>query len=391
MKDKFLTILAKVYNYLLESFGFPGINDYIQLNSAEVRQKLHKKMYYLNCKRIVAVMPLMLIVNIITIFYYDYTNQHPTITYLLHIYVGFLIIFTIFLIAIMYNYKHFKHNHLLCRLIYLFFWIGYLVFLRTCATYFDEAHFTGMWSIFMALFLALVPLVNNVESIGEIIIVVAFVFMSDTHGASTADHVILALITIIAITQKLNYLLIVMRDYIKTYAFFDPLTHLLNRRGAVSQFEECLYKYQTTHADVPNPAYALIMLDIDFFKKYNDTFGHGEGDRCLEKVATAIKHAVMGRTELVIRHGGEEFVVILIGSSEKEALLYAEKIRQAVKHLELPAPDTTLNKYVTVSLGVDVVNSIPDHNYTDVLSGADLALYHSKANGRDQITLRSKI
>ncbi|MCR5355526.1 MAG: GGDEF domain-containing protein [Lachnospiraceae bacterium] len=391
MKEIFKSVYTKVINYVLESFGFPGINDYIQLNSTDVRARLQKKMYYLNCRRILSIMPLMLVINIFTIIYYDTTNQHPEITWLLNIYVGFLVIFAFFLASLMYKYRDLKYKPFVCRFIYLFFWITYMSFLRSCALYFDESHFTGAWSICMALFMALVPLVNNIETIGEIILVVAFVFTSDTHGTSTADHVILALIIIIAITQKLNYLLIVMRDYIKEYAFYDPLTHLLNRRGATSQFEDCLYKYKTRYPDMKQINYGIIMLDIDFFKKYNDTFGHDEGDRCLEKVATAIKHGVVGRTELTIRHGGEEFVVILIGSNEEEALTYAEKIRQSVKALELPAPDTSISEYVTVSIGMDVVDCIPNHDYTTVLAGADKALYHSKENGRNQITTYSAI
>ncbi len=391
MKEIFKSVYTKVINYILESFGFPGINDYIQLNSSEVRKKLHKKMYYLNCRRILSIMPLMLIINIFTIVYYDTTNQHPEITWLLNIYVGFLVIFALFLASLMYKYRDLKYKPFVCRVIYLFFWIIYMSFLRSCATYFNESHLTGVWSVCMALFLALVPLVNNIETIGEILLVIIFVFTSDTHGTSTADHVILALIIIIAITQKLNYLIIVMRDYIKEYAFYDPLTHLLNRRGASSQFEDCLHKYKTKYPEANQIQYGIIMLDIDFFKKYNDTFGHDEGDRCLEKVATAIKHAVVGRTELTIRHGGEEFVVILIGASEKESVIYAEKIRQSVINLELPAPDTSISEYVTVSIGIDVVDCVPDHDYSTVLAGADKALYHSKENGRNQITSYSAI
>ena len=391
MKEMFKSVYTKVINFILESFGFPGINEYIQLSSTEVRKNLQKKMYYLNCRRILSIMPLMLIINIFTIIYYDTTNQHPEITWLLNVYVGFLVIFAFFLASLMYKYRDIKYKPLVCRVIYLFFWITYIIFLNSCALYFDESHLTGAWSICMALFMALIPLVNNIETIGEIILVVAFVFASDTHGTSTADHVILALIIIIAITQKLNYLLIVMRDYIKEYAFYDPLTHLLNRRGATSQFENCLYKYKTKFPEKNQIQYGIIMLDIDYFKKYNDTFGHDEGDRCLEKVATAIKHAVVGRTELTIRHGGEEFVVILLGADENESVKYAEKIRQSVRNLELPAPDTSVDQYVTVSIGIDVVDNVPNHEYVNVLQGADKALYHSKENGRNQITTYSAI
>lgn len=80
MKELIKSVYTKIINFVLESFGFPGINDYIQLNSSEVRKNLHKKMYYLNLRRILSIMPLMLIINIFTIIYYVTTNQHPEIT-----------------------------------------------------------------------------------------------------------------------------------------------------------------------------------------------------------------------------------------------------------------------------------------------------------------------
>ena len=261
------------------------------------------------------------------------------------------------------------------------------MFFRTGILIFNHSFYTGIWSVFMALFLALIPLFNDYETICEIAIILTLILTSESHGMSNTSHVTIALLIIVVVTQKLNYGMLVLRDYIQENAFYDNLTHILNRRGAALQLDKCLYKYTKAHKiPADQISFGIIMLDIDYFKKYNDTFGHDQGDICLESVATAIKHAVLGRSEIVIRHGGEEFVVILIGADLAETMCFAEKIRQSVIDLKLQAAEDSINQYVTVSIGIDVVDKIKDLQYTSVLSGADKALYESKGKGRNQVT-----
>lgn len=377
----------RLRNFLLESFGFPGINDYINLDSREVRKKLHSKMYYLNCQRLLAAMPTMFIVNALVLLYAG-GSQHDTEKYnFFYILLSFLSIFAVFLGIIMRKVKNLKHKPGLCRFLYLYFWLSYVMFFRTGIIIFNHSFYTGIWSVFMALFLALIPLVNNFESTLEFIIILVLILATGSHGLSNTAHVTIALLFVVVTTQKLNYALIVLRDYIQENTFYDKLTHILNRRGAVSQLDKCLYKYRKTHKiPADQISFGIIMLDIDYFKKYNDTFGHDQGDICLESVATAIKHAVLGRSEIVIRHGGEEFVVILIGADLAETMCFAEKIRQSVIDLKLQAAEDSINRYVTVSIGIDVVDEIKDLQYITVLSGADKALYKSKEKGRNQVT-----
>ena len=128
------------------------------------------------------------------------------------------------------------------------------------------------------------------------------------------------------------------------------------------------------------------MFDIDYFKRYNDTFGHGEGDVCLRTVGDAIRENMKERTKLMIRHGGEEFVTILFQTNEKELLQCAEKLRKAVFEKHLKAPTDEVAEYVTISIGA-AMERIPDEDfrYEKLLSAADEALYKAKQSGKNRV------
>lgn len=128
------------------------------------------------------------------------------------------------------------------------------------------------------------------------------------------------------------------------------------------------------------------MFDIDYFKRYNDTFGHDAGDACLRMVGQTIRETFSERTQIMIRHGGEEFAVILFDTNEEELRRWAEKLRGAVyeKHLEAPTKDVA--DYVTVSIGI-AMKKLGEENqrYEELLTEADAALYEAKRAGRNQV------
>ncbi len=128
---------------------------------------------------------------------------------------------------------------------------------------------------------------------------------------------------------------------------------------------------------------ALILCDIDYFKQYNDRFGHLEGDVCLQQVAQAIVKAVNRPADLVARYGGEEFAIVLPQTSAENAILVAEKIRLQIQDLRIPHPDSLVRDDVSLSLGVTAV--IPGSKYTkkQLLITADKALYQAKKQGRN--------
>ncbi len=134
-----------------------------------------------------------------------------------------------------------------------------------------------------------------------------------------------------------------------------------------------------------NKPLSLILCDIDFFKAYNDTYGHIAGDDCLQQVAKAINSAVRRPGDLVARYGGEEFAVILPNTETAGAIHLAETIRASVKGKEIFHPKSFVNQHVTLSLGAATTIPSPDKDPTTLIAAADKALYQAKELGRDKV------
>ena len=156
----------------------------------------------------------------------------------------------------------------------------------------------------------------------------------------------------------------------------DPLTGLFNRR----QFETVAT--QSLHLCERNKMpFSMMMADIDFFKKVNDTYGHAAGDLVLKIVAQTIKN-VARKSDIVARFGGEEFIVLLHQVDREKALAAGERVRKAVAQLKVPVGDAEIG--VTVSIGLSTSQTT---DLRQVVLEADKALYHSKQNGRDQVSI----
>jgi diguanylate cyclase (GGDEF)-like protein len=160
----------------------------------------------------------------------------------------------------------------------------------------------------------------------------------------------------------------------------DMLTRLANRR----KFEECLSQEWQRMFRERRPL-SLILCDLDFFKLFNDTYGHQEGDRCLKLVAGALLENSRRPTDLVARFGGEEFAIVLADTEMAGALAVAEAVRGAVRLLKIPHQSSTIDPYVTLSAGVATL--VPEAELApDILvSLADQALYCAKQQGRNRV------
>ncbi len=182
--------------------------------------------------------------------------------------------------------------------------------------------------------------------------------------------------------NELNHQLEKANQELQSLASLDSLTQVANRR----RFDEHLNQEWRRMAREKAPL-SLILCDVDFFKTYNDTYGHQAGDECLQQVATAIKSAIKRPADFVARYGGEEFVVILPLTGAKGAVHVAEQIRAAVKAAEIAHANSQVGKYVTLSLGV--ASTVPDHTSSPatLIAAADQALYQAKAQGRDRVIL----
>lgn len=130
---------------------------------------------------------------------------------------------------------------------------------------------------------------------------------------------------------------------------------------------------------------SVVMLDIDYFKLFNDTYGHVAGDDCLRRVAGILTATIRRTTDFVSRYGGEEFVVVLPATSEQGALTVAEKIRRAVETLAIPHEKSPLAGVVTVSIGVAAIVPMRDSDVGLLLTAADRALYQAKTAGRNAV------
>ena len=187
----------------------------------------------------------------------------------------------------------------------------------------------------------------------------------------------------IAIQQaELYQQLEVANQELKRLATLDGLTGLANRR----RFDEYIEQEWQRLAREQEPL-SLILCDIDFFKLYNDTYGHQAGDDCLKQVATALRHSVKRPADLVARYGGEEFTVILPHTTAAGAFCLAKSIHQQIRQLRLAHPGSTVSQYVTLSLGV--AGLIPCSGVTPakLIAAADAALYEAKTTGRDRVIL----
>ncbi len=159
----------------------------------------------------------------------------------------------------------------------------------------------------------------------------------------------------------------------------DALTGLANR----GQFDRALEREWRLLARSEEPL-SLIMIDIDHFKGYNDTYGHQQGDDCLRQVAGALFHTATRAGDLVARYGGEEFVVVLSHMEAAGAMLVAEKLRRAVFELRIPHKANPVAPGVSISLGVATVIPQRDGAPADLIKLADSALYRAKSEGRDR-------
>ena len=169
-------------------------------------------------------------------------------------------------------------------------------------------------------------------------------------------------------------------DELQLLANSDGLTTVGNRR----LFEKFLAD-EWSRAVRAQTEISLILLDIDHFKLFNDTYGHQAGDDCLKKVAGALKNSVHRPTDLVARFGGEEFVVVLAGTDWQGALNVAKQAVENVKELEIAHSTSKTNDFVTISVGVATIFATLGMSETELIKAADEALYQAKEKGRNRI------
>ena len=195
-------------------------------------------------------------------------------------------------------------------------------------------------------------------------------------------------VTLVRVRYKDDYLVVGytkdLRDIVRLEAeaekiYYDALTGIYNRRYFDENLENTIKALSRSGGDL-----SLMMIDIDFFKRYNDTYGHSKGDHCLKAISEALSTSISRADDFIARYGGEEFALVLPNTDESGARLIAEKLLQSIRNLGIPHERNDAADCVTVSIGV--VSGKPQHTHTtkEYINRADEMLYMSKHSGRNK-------
>lgn len=223
---------------------------------------------------------------------------------------------------------------------------------------------------------------TNTANIAVIFVTAHFNELQEVKGfqLGAVDFIHKPINPIITIARVKNqFILKRQSDLLHTIALLDSLTGVANRR----QFEQRLPEIWKHCCRTQSPL-SVVMLDVDFFKRYNDRYGHQDGDQCLRQVAKKISHSLQRPTDLVARYGGEEFICILPETPFLGAMYIAQLIVDAVQTLHLEHLDSSF-KEVTISAGVSSVLPQQDLTWQALIETADQQLYLAKENGRNQV------
>lgn len=236
-----------------------------------------------------------------------------------------------------------------------------------------------------------------IAGIGSLITALPMGWIIDWHRFLNAyllyGMVILALAAIMERQERLAFLherlvnyqaneLETLNKQLDKIAHEDALTGIANRRS----FDELAEK-EWDRAQREQHPLAIVLLDVDYFKRYNDTYGHAAGDDCLRVVARVLRESLMRSSDIVARYGGEEFVVLLPNTDLEGASMVAKRIIRRMDCQQLPHATSRVAAHVTVSIGVTSLTPSTDNSLLEGLKQADEALYYAKGQGRHQYQL----
>ena len=215
-----------------------------------------------------------------------------------------------------------------------------------------------------------------------------------SHQSLAAATLVLAFLLIMASRSIMHLLqeLQAARMQMQELANTDPVTQIANRR-----YFDSIFKTEWRRIAREGKNIALLMIDVDHFKRYNDRHGHHAGDQCLQIIAQCITSVARRAADVVARHGGEEFAVLLPDTSLEDATMLAERLRKKVEAQRIPHSDGAIPRIVTISIGVSCCAPTSTRDIQAIsarepvypamlLSAADRALYRAKRNGRNQVS-----
>lgn len=166
-------------------------------------------------------------------------------------------------------------------------------------------------------------------------------------------------------------------ELLETFAFIDAVTEIPNRRSFNDKLNE-----EWNRSIRSNTSLSLLIFDLDHFKAYNDTYGHGQGDKCLREIAQKTKMTLRRAGDFIARYGGEEFAIILPNTTKSNAEETAQRLVNAVDELNLAHKSSPTDEHVTISIGISSVTPTQEMKALDLVAKADDALYEAKGAGR---------
>ncbi len=179
-------------------------------------------------------------------------------------------------------------------------------------------------------------------------------------------------------TKKMEQSIIQLESEVSKI-FYDPLTGIYNRRFFDENLKRVIKNLSRSEGTL-----SMMMVDIDYFKNYDDTYGHIEGDNCLKIIAETLVNSVTREGDFVARYGGEEFVIVMPNTTEQGACLIAEKLLENVRRHNIPHSNSEVADHITISIGVISGKVQYTNTVNDYIKHADEVMYRSKQAGRDR-------
>jgi len=191
--------------------------------------------------------------------------------------------------------------------------------------------------------------------------------------------------SIIDHSDRLDLHLLTEYQRVQEASLTDPLTGLANRRGFLEHFDKCWKQAKRQDYLV-----GLIFIDIDYFKQYNDHYGHHEGDICLQRIAKLMTNACYRETDFISRYGGEEFIILISVKDLASVKVLATRLHKTFLQEKITHEKTLLEqKIVTASLGCGLIKPDKNNKPNDFIKQVDALLYQAKEQGRNQIRYQS--
>lgn len=180
--------------------------------------------------------------------------------------------------------------------------------------------------------------------------------------------------------------LLAKKQSLEAKAFIDPLTGLLNRNTYKEKFEQEFLRCRRDAGFL-----ALMTLDIDHFKQYNDLYGHQKGDEVLQKISLEIKHSFQRPSDFIFRVGGEEFVILCSANSTEELIKMGENLRHNIQELNIEHKGSLVDSVVTASIGAYIIDCTQTISFEEICTLSDKALYQAKKDGRNRFCFKGTI